>query len=303
MPLVPLSLLLGHAREHRYAVGYFESWNLESLLAVKDAAEKARSPVIFGFNGGFLAHEARKVPEDIYHYGALGRAVAERAEVPAALILNETTDFELLTAALQAGFTVIMHDHEGRALEESIRLNRRLVQAAHAVEAAVEAEIGSLPSSDIRTGALTPGKKTDPELARSFVQQTGVDALAVAAGNVHMLETGKRGLDLELIERLSATVPVPLVLHGGTGIEPGALKEAIRLGVTKVNIGTVLRRSFINALKRYYRRHDVDVMDPNDITSNGGELDMLCQAREAICGEVLALMALLGSEGRAPPRP
>ena len=80
MPLVPMRRLLRHAREHRYAVGYFESWNLESILAVKDAAEQEDSPVILGFNGGFLGNQRRRVPENIRHYGALGKAIAEQAQ-------------------------------------------------------------------------------------------------------------------------------------------------------------------------------------------------------------------------------
>jgi len=102
MSLVSLSRLLEHAETHRYAVGYFESWNMESLLAVKDAAEQSRSPVILGINGGFLENAERNVAENLHHYGALGAVVARQAAVPMALILNEANEEDSLYTGLAA---------------------------------------------------------------------------------------------------------------------------------------------------------------------------------------------------------
>jgi ketose-bisphosphate aldolase len=299
MPLFPMSRLLRHARAHKYAVGYFEAWNLESILAVKDAAEETDSPVILGFNGGFLGNGRRRVAEDIFHYGALGTAIAERARVPAALILNEAARVPLLLQALEAGFNAIMHDHQECSPEESAVINQDLVRAAHAAGAEVEAEIGELPAHDLGSGRETPGEKTDPEAAAAFVRRTGVDALAVAVGNVHMLEGRKAPLDLDLIRTLSRRIEVPLVLHGGTGIEPAALAEAIRLGISKINVGTVLRRAFLLALESYFRTHEAARVDPSEGTSTGGEQDLLAGARRAVTVEVLRLMSLFGSAGMA----
>jgi ketose-bisphosphate aldolase len=299
MPLVSMSRLLHHARSHQYAVGYFEAWNLESILAVKDAAEEADSPVILGFNGGFLGNDRRRVRENVHHYGALGRAIAERARVPAALILNEAAQVPLLLEGLAAGFNVIMHDHQACSLEESLAINQELVRAAHAVGAEVEAEIGELPAHDIRTDSQSRGKKTDPEAAADFVRRTGVDALAVAVGNVHMLEGSKAALDLDLIRTLRRRIDVPLVLHGGTGIETAALQEAIRLGIAKINVGTILRRTFILSLDRYFREHPAAGVDPSEGTSTGGAEDLLVGARRAVSEEVLKLMTTFGSTGMA----
>jgi ketose-bisphosphate aldolase len=299
MPLVPMSRLLRHARSHGYAVGYFEAWNLESILAVKDAAEEADSPVILGFNGGFLGNSRRKVEENVYHYGALGRVIAAQARVPAALILNEATQVPLLKQGLEAGFNVIMHDHQACSLEESLAINQDLVRAAHAAGAEVEAEIGELPAHDLRTNSLSRGQQTDPEAAVEFVRRTGVDALAVAVGNVHMLEGRKAALDLDLIRTLCRRIEVPLVLHGGTGIQSSALAEAIRLGITKINVGTILRRTFILALDRYFREHQAASVDPNEATSTGGTEDLLAAGRRAIAEEVLKLMSTFGSAGMA----
>jgi ketose-bisphosphate aldolase len=287
-----MTALLRNAREHGYAVGYFESWNLESLLAVKDAAEEARSPVIIGFNGGFLGNRKRKHAENIQVYGSLGRAVAEQASVPVSFILNEAVDTRLLYGGLKAGFNVVMHDHEGCTPEEAIRINVDLVREAHKAGAEVEAEIGELPTGG---DPASRGAKTDPDEAVGFVKATGVDALAVAVGNVHVLEGRKSMLDFELLAELLRRVPVPLVLHGGTGIDPEQLKKAIRAGVCKINVGTVLRRSFINALKRYFSETEVDRLDPGEVTSTGGPRDMLVAARTAVAAEIVALMKLFGS--------
>jgi ketose-bisphosphate aldolase len=295
LPLVPFTVLLRHAREHGYAGGYFESWNLESLLAVKDAAEESRSPVIIGFNGGFLGNRNRRRAENIHVYGRLGRAVAEQSSVPMSFILNEAVDTGLLRDGLKAGFNVVMHDHEGCSPEESIRITASLVRDAHQAGAAVEAEIGELPMAAVGGSLVSRGRMTDPDEAVRFVEATGVDALAVAVGNVHVLEGRKSKLDFDLLAELLRRVPVPLVLHGGTGIDPDELKKAIRAGVSKINVGTVLRRAFINSLKRYISENDVDRLDPGEVTSTGGDRDMLAAARSEVASEVAALMKLFGS--------
>ena len=157
------------------------------------------------------------------------------------LILNEADDLALLLQGLEAGFNVIMH--EGCPLEQSLQINSTLTKAAHQRGAAVEAELGELPTTEGHAGTVSGGASTDPGEAEMFVARTGVDALAVSIGNVHVLEARKSSLDFPLLKELARRVPVPLVLHGGTGIDEGELTRAIRMGVSKVNVGTVLRRS------------------------------------------------------------
>lgn len=300
MAICSMKRILQHAEKNRYAVGYFEAWDLYSILGVVDAAEEMQSPVIIGFNGGFLGNKQRRKPENIYHYGSLGKAICEQAEVPAALILNEATDVNLLIKGLKAGFSVIMHDHESCTPEESLEINKYLVRVAHSQDAEVEAELGRLPSADVSNNTVSSGKETDPDEAGDFVRQTGVDALAIAVGNVHMLEgKSKSSLNLGLIDRIRDKVKVPLVLHGGTGIDESVLKEAIARGITKINVGTVLRRIYIDTLKEYFQREDVDKLDPNEVTSSGGGRDMMTQARGNIRREVCRFMDVFGSSGRA----
>ena len=303
MPLVPMNTLLQHARKNHYAVGYFEAWNFESLLAVIDAAEEKNSPVIIGFNGGFLGNEERRIPENIKHYGALVTEAAAHSKVPVSTIFNESGSVPDLIAALKAGFLVIMHDHECCSHEESISINQYLVRTAHYQGAEVEAEIGQLPAADHAGKTVSEGELTDPAAAIEFVMQTEVDALAVSVGNVHMLEGNKKSnLDLDLVEELRSKIAIPLVLHGGTGADEDDLRRAIKLGVSKINIGTVLRRAFINSLKEYYQNNEVDDLDPNEITSTGGPRDMLVRARKAVAGEVIRFIDLLGSSGQSALR-
>lgn len=299
MALVSMSKLMKHALENKYAVGYFESWNMESLLAVIDAAEKADSPVIIGFSGMFLGNDERKVEENIYHYGSFGKTAAEQARVPVALLLNEADKVPILIKGLKAGFNAIMYQNPADSFEESIKINQYLVKTAHYCDADVEAEVGELPKADIFKNTISQGDLTDPDQAAYFAEQTGVDAVAVAVGNVHLLEGRKSELDLDLIKTLRERIKVPLVLHGGTGISEDSIKEAIKLGICKINVGTVLKRVFINTICSYLKENNVENMDPHDVVGKGGNLDILCKARNNVAKEVIKFIKIFGSEGKA----
>lgn len=302
MAIISMQSLMQHALEHKYAVGYFESWNLESLLAVKDAAERTESPVIIGFNGTFLGNGSRLVEENVRHYGALAHAVAENATVPAAVLLNEADRLPILYRALSCGFNAVMYADPAAAFEEAVEANRALVPVAHACGAAVEAEVGELPTADVATGGMTAGELTDPDRAAWFARETGVDALAVAVGNVHLLEGEKAGLDFDLIERLRRKIDIPLVLHGGTGLPDDGIRRAIALGMCKVNVGTAMKRTFINSIREYLGANDVVSTNPHEVVGMGGDRDMLCGAREAIACKVAEMMKVFGCAGMAGMR-
>ena len=291
--------LMNHALLNKYAVGYFEAWNMDSILAVVDAAEKTNSPVIIGFGGQFIGSKKRTIKENIYHYGSLGKSIAENTKVPVALLLNEAHEIPLLINGLKAGFNAIMYEDHNIPLNEFIEINKYLVRTAHYCGADVEAEIGELPSADIATDTLSRGTKTDPDEAAYFVEVTGIDALAVSVGNVHLLENKKSDLDFDLITALRKKIKVPLVLHGGTGISHENLKEAIRLGMCKVNIGTVMKRAYLNSIKAYFDEHEVDKLDPHDVIGRGGKEDILSVARESITEEVVKFIKIFGCENKA----
>ena len=298
MPLEPIVDLMRRAREGGYGVGYFESWSLDSLAGVIDAAEESGSPVIIGFNGEWLSRAGRGAEERLDWYAALGRAAAESASVGCGFIFNECSRDDWVRDAIGAGFNLVMP--VARA-EESVadytRRVARLTEEAHAHGVAIEAELGILPSGVSGTADDTGGV-TDPDAATEFVAATGVDLLAVSAGNVHVLVRGQRELDLDHLAALREAVSasVELVLHGGTGIGETSLRAAVSLGVSKVNFGTGLKQRYLAALKQGLQS---DAPDPHRLLGYGGEEDLLLACRRAVRDAVLEKMDLLGSVGKA----
>lgn len=299
MPIVKMGNILRCAAEYKFAVGYFESFNLESTQGVIDAAVATSSPVIIGFSGIFTNSPKRTAKENIYDYGAMAVSLAANAAVPVAIILNEADDMSMLVKALKAGFNAVMYQSEGESFEEMIEMNKYLVRTAHYLDAEVESEVGMLPEADVSDGSMSVGVPTDPDKARYFVEKTGVDALAVAVGNVHLLEGGKSRIDFDLLKRLTETVNVPLVLHGGTGIAEDDIREAIALGIVKINIGTILKRAYLDILKNYCCTRDLSRVNPHELIGLGGSADILCSARKAIADVVVGYMNLFGSVRKA----
>lgn len=299
MPLEAIDSLLGRAATGGYAVGYFESWNFESLQGVIDAAEAARSPMIIGFNGDFLSGPDRKARERLSWYAALGKAAAESATVPCGLIFNECPRDEWVREAVLAGFNLVMPADPGASPGDWSRRVAELVRFAHERGVAVEAELGELPCG-ASGGEPSGGEPTDPEAAAAFVEATGADLLAVSVGNVHILVDGERALDLARLEAIRKKVDVPLVLHGGTGISASSLREAIALGVAKVNYGTYLKQRYLRATAEALRdRPGVGDVDPHRRLGIGGDEDVMVAGRLAVRDAVLERIDWLGSAGKA----
>ncbi|MDG3007721.1 class II fructose-bisphosphate aldolase [Paludisphaera mucosa] len=296
MPLEDVLAMVSRAAAGGYALGYFESWNLESLGGVLDAAEQTGSPTIVGFNGAFLSDPGRKSEERISWYAALGKAAAESAKVPCGLLFNECPDDSQVRSAIAFGFNLVMPADPAATLEEYTRRVARLTELAHARGVAVEAELGELPAGSPGHGSAA-GAATDPDQAARFVEATGVDLLAVSVGNVHVKLDGTRTLDLALLEKIRERTNAPLVLHGGTGIDPDSLREAIALGVAKVNFGTYLKQRYLRAVRVHLDR---DCDDPHRRLGMGGEDDVMVAGRRAVREAVLERIGLLGCCGQAP---
>lgn len=294
MSLEPVCEMMADARKARYAVGYFESWSIDSLYGVIDAAEALRSPVIIGFNGAFLSHAGRLAAERISLYGALGKAAAEAAAVPCAFIFNECAEDGWTKAAVAAGFNLVMPADAAASAEDYTVRVAGITALAHSGNVAVEAEIGELPSEV--PGENHAGSTTGVAQAGAFVEATGVDLLAVSIGNVHVALRNTHGLDLEHLAAIRRAIDIPLVLHGGTGISAAPLQEAIALGVTKVNYGTYLKQRYLDSLRRAVA---VDEPNPHALLGLGGAHDLLVVGRNAVREAVLERMPLLGSAGRA----
>lgn len=295
MSLEPVSEMMRHARSHHHAVGYFESWNIDSLYGVIDAAEQMKSPVIIGFNGEFLSHAGRVETERLALYGALGKAAAASASVPCGFIFNECAQDEWTRTAITSGFNLVMPADPGAAPLDYMERVSAIVQLAHANSVAVEAEIGELPSG-VPGGEEHAGSETGAEDAKAFVAETGIDLLAVSVGNVHIALNRAHGLDLARLAEIHAAVDVPLVLHGGTGIAPDHLVKAISLGVTKVNYGTYIKQRYLEAVRSAIKS---DEPNPHALIGLGGPQDILVVGRRAVREAVLERLPLLNSAGKA----
>lgn len=297
MPLVSMAQLLTDAVRDGYAVCYLESWNLESLQAIIEAAEDVRSPVIIGFNGGFLIHPSRAYPENLAYYAGMGLAVRE-SKIPAAFLLNETDSLAQIEQGIQLGFNAVMVESPGLAMGEYRRLVKKVVGLAHPKNVSVEAQVGHLPNGP--DGPNGKGQLTDPALARAFVEETGIDALGVSIGNVHVLTRGKASIDIPSLRRIRAAVQIPLVIHGGTGFPPECAGEAISLGVAKFNFGTILKQAYLAAIREKLAAYE-EPMSPHEFLGMGGKQDILVAGREAVKLKARELIQTYGFAGKGNP--
>jgi fructose-bisphosphate aldolase class II len=194
---------------------------------------------------------------------------------------------------------MVMFVDEGMPIDRLTAVTRKLVEFAHACDVAVEGEVGSLGVADQSTGQQHAGHRTDPKIAARFVAETGVDALAVSIGNIHFLEGRKVELDFELLEQLHERVPVPLILHGGTGVDKADFRPSIERGIAKVNVGAGLKRVVIESDRRYLAESDPSRMNPNDVLGRGGRLDMNVRSQAALMDEVIGFIQAFGGENKA----
>jgi ketose-bisphosphate aldolase len=292
MALVPLSKLLTDAAARGYAVGYFEAWDMYSLEAVVQAAEAERSPVVLGFGG------AMKSPPWLDRFGieplgAYGRAIAERAAVPAALILNEVFDWTQAERGANAGFNVVMVHTCHFPFGNNLEITRKVVGVAHPLGVEVQAELGRLPNF----GEDDPGERTDPAQARDFVAATGIDCLAVSVGNVHLRTEGSAEIDWDRLKAIRAAVDVPLVIHGGSGLAAETVARLISEGVTLFHVGTVMKRWFWEATRKMVIDYNAPFSYQAAVGSRRFE-DFLLPGRILVERVVGDLMRLYGSAGK-----
>ncbi len=241
--LVSMVETMGKAREEGYCVPALTAQNEHCLHAVLDAAEEANSPVI-------LLQMYNATP-DFQAYGQIARILGEKAKVPVSIILDHGAEFDHAIAAIRAGFTDIMIDRSSLPYQENVAQVSELVKIAHAVGVGVEAELGhvgeGLAGGDSGEGS-GDSVFTDPDQAAQYVEQTGIDTLAVSIGTAHGAYKGVPKLQFELLEKLRETVPVPLVLHGGSGSGDDNLRRACSMGICKLNMAFDLYRGALDAL-------------------------------------------------------
>ena len=299
MPLVPFKSLLADAARDGYAIGYFESWNMESLQAVADASESMDSPVLLGFSGIFLDHPQRLVKEHLSVYAALGQEVCRRLKTPACLVYNESPHFERVVEAIELGFGLVMFSNGNLSFDEQADRVGEIVAIAHRAGVAVEGEPMALPGVGGEL-LIAPDdvNLTVPRIARTFAERTGIDALAVNVGQVHLHGRSEVRLDLSRLKDLRQTIDVPLVLHGGSSISRTDLQAAIRLGVRKINVGSVLKRTYLEGLRLGLEELGGN-FNPYEVVGSGLAEDVLVKGRLALQKVVEDWMCLFGSAGKA----
>ncbi|HZQ08490.1 MAG TPA: class II fructose-bisphosphate aldolase [Anaerolineae bacterium] len=299
MPLVPFPELMCDAARGRYAVGYFESWNLESLLAAADAAEQVRSPVLLGFSGIYLPHPQRRTRENLRVYYAFAHEAATHLTVPACLVFNESPNVDWVHQAIELGFGLVMYSDD-ESSHQSQRSNLvEIVRRAHERGICVEAELDALPGvgGELKT---TPHdlRLTDSAQAQEFVAQLGVDALAVNIGQLHLHGRKMVRLDLERLRELRRAVDIPLVLHGATSVNREDLRAAVEIGVQKINVGSALKRTYFETLRTACEEVGREY-NPYQVMGSGLEGDVLTTARLALQNHIAEWMQLFGSAGKA----
>ncbi len=239
--------VLDQANLGNYAIGGFNISNMESLQAVVGAAEKLNFPVILQTSEGAIKYAGLEC------LSSMVKSVADRFDVPVVLHLDHGTTYETIVKCIANGWTSVMIDGSHHDLDGNIRVTKEIVKIAHACGVSVEAELGKLSGvEDQISVSEKDAQYTDPEEAKIFVEETGVDSLAIAIGTAHGLYKGEPKLDFERLSEIKSLLGIPIVLHGASGINYQDLRMAIKLGVNKINIDTDIRLAFRFGVKEIF---------------------------------------------------
>ncbi len=250
MPLVNMAPLLKDARSGGYAVGSFSVANMEMVLGVLKAVEETKSPAIIQIA------EVRLNYSPLELIGPLMVAAAKNSPMPVAVHFDHGKTAEKIKQALDIGFTSVMFDGSHLPFEENSRITAEIKKTAAAYGADCEGEIGCVGGSEDGSEDIAINC-TSPAQALEFYNKTGVDALAVAIGNAHGNYKQAPKLRFDILEQTAGLVPVPLVLHGGTGILPDDFRRCIKLGINKINIATATFDSVEQSAREAYANQTV----------------------------------------------
>jgi len=283
MPLVHMTDMLNHAYHHNYAVGAFGVINLDFVQGVLQAAEECRAPVVLNLIESHFSY---------YDLELLMPAVtvaAQRAKVPVAICLDHGASIASAVRGIRTGCNSVMVDTSLLPLDENLRLTRQVAEMAHACGVAVEGELGYVPGDEDEEGVKTHAGLvyTLASEAKTFVERTGVDYLAVSIGTEHGRMSGTPKLDYARLAKINEAVGIPLVIHGGTGLADDQYRKLIANGVAKINYYTALSEMAANSVKA-------------NVSPGQKSYKMITHVvRDTICTEVKRCIRLWGSSGRA----
>ncbi|MCI9888465.1 class II fructose-bisphosphate aldolase [Micrococcales bacterium 31B] len=276
MPLVSSTTLLQSAAATGRGLGAFNVIQVEHAEAFALAAERTGAPIVMQ-----ISQNAAKYHGGLRPLAEATLAIAHASSAPLIVHLDHAEDRDLVSEAIALGFTSIMFDGSHLDYAENVKQTAEVVaEAAARGDVHVEAELGKVGGKD---GVHAPGVRTDPAEAAEFVAATGVQSLAVAVGSSHAMVKRSAALDFERIQELKAAVPVPLVLHGSSGVADADITRAVELGMTKINISTHLNHTMTNAVRAYLAENP-QVVDPRKYLGAG---------RSALVDEVVRLLGVL----------
>ncbi|NSW82095.1 MAG: class II fructose-1,6-bisphosphate aldolase [Syntrophothermus sp.] len=283
MALVPVADLLVQAEKGGYAVGAFNANNMEIVQAIMEAARLEKAPVIMQASQGAIQYAG------LDFITGMVKIAAGDEDIPVALHLDHGTSFEQVIRCIRGGFTSVMYDGSKLPLDENIAITKKVIEIARAVGVSVEAELGKIGGTEDNVSVdEREAMFTDPEEARYFVEQTGVDSLAVAIGTAHGQYKGEPRLDFDRLAKIRQLTNIPIVLHGSSGVPDDQIRKAISLGVRKVNIDTNIREAFVGKMREELAKNEREI-DPRKI---------LGPAREAAVEIIREKIRLFGSAGR-----
>jgi fructose-bisphosphate aldolase class II len=257
------------------AVGAFNVILIEHAEALREAAEIAKLGAILQISENCVAYHGALKP-----IALATKAIIEESKVPLSLHLDHAEGVELIHEALDLGFDSVMYDGSKLSYRENVDTSKKVADLCRNYGVSIEVELGEVGGKD---GVHAPGARTNPQEAKRFVEETGVDLLAVAVGTSHGQTTREAQLDFALISELAATVSVPLVLHGSSGVSDESLQQAVRAGMRKVNIATHLNHVFTDEIRDFLAEDEKSV-DPRKYMK---------KARSAVAQETARLIKLL----------
>src|SRR3990167_1784633 len=279
--LVNLRSMLQKADREHYAVGGYNMTTLESAMAIIEAGEEEKSPVILQVSEKTIDYMGLDLAF------AVAKTLADRAVVPVCIHFDHGRNFPMVEDSLKIGFSSVMLDVSKMPKDERIEFVKEFVSKAHHLGATVEAEEDQIGGREDYVDG-NRGHFTDPKRPAQFVRETNVDAFAVSIGSTHGKPLPHEKLDLELLAEINKAVDVPLVLHGASSTDEKVVREAISLGICKINIDTDLRLAFTRELRRTLK--DADIYDPRE---------ELAPSRDEIRDEVIKHIRLFSSSDKA----
>ena len=256
--LMNMKELLATANEHNFAVPAFNISDYNMFNGIMEACEEKNAPVIIAIHPDELSHISDEMVQGI-------RARIHKSPIPAVIHLDHGGSFAQVIEAIQAGFTSVMIDASTKPYEENVATCQKVCEAAHAVNVSVEGELGTIGNiASTETGA-NDILYTDPMQAKDFIEQTGIDCLAIAIGTSHGIypKDKKPELRIDVLDEIKKVVSAPLVLHGGSSNKDSEIAKSVEHGVNKINISSDIKAAYYKKMREVLQ--DEGLREPNQI--------------------------------------